>query len=223
MIVLLLVACGPKVDVIKLGEEVVEEPEVEFIPPTTDIQEQFSETQYSQWQLIVFNVSEMKSHEFSVAHGITGGARVRQRAHLTRIDYKKPQSIVGGDIIDVAYFDTEKKRAVGFCRTNERTCEPYAGERIQLTYNQFYIQTPRDWVLKFGNVAPSEHIPEAEIISDRFTDKFVFKNPRVTTTLFIDTFSKLPIRVTEEGKEYKQTFEYDSIQLGTVSAKDVFH
>lgn len=228
LLLLVLASCGPQAKVTKLGDKEIKTTKFRAPEPETKtsdkIQEQFAPTPLSQWQIIVFNISNTHNYAFSVNHGIQGGARFKFFNELGRLDYNSPKSLAAGNIIDIVYFNTERKRASGFCRTHDRPCEPFAGDRRTLTYQEFYYPTPKDWVMKFQNVAPSEFVEEAQIISDNFANKVVFDNPRIKTTLYIDQFTKLPIRVIEEAEGgAKSRFDYDGLEIGTVTAKDVFH
>jgi len=227
-LLLVLSACGPQARVTKIGDAPIKEFKQDTETPkpviSDNVEDQFADTPLSQWQLIVFNITQTNNFAFSVDHDIQSGAKFRFFNNLGRLDYNKPKSLSGGDIIDIVYFNTETKRAAGFCRTHERTCEPYAGNRRSLVYQEFYYLTPKDWIVKFQNVAPEEFVEESQIINDRFANKVVFRNPRVTTTLFIDEHTKMPLRVIEEAKTgAKSRFDYGNIELGTVTAKDVFH
>jgi len=227
-VLVLLSACAPQARVTKIGDApirpVIQAPPEPLPVISNNVETQFADTPLSQWQQIVFNITQTNNFAFSVDHGIQNGAKFRFFNELGRIDYNKPKSLATGDIVDIVYFNTDTKRAAGFCRTHERTCKPYAGNRRSLVYQEFYYITPKDWVVKFQNVAPSEFVEKAQIINDRFTNKVVFKNSQLTTTLFIDSHTKFPVRVTEEAKSgAKSRYDYDDLSRGTVKAKDVFH
>ncbi len=225
ILALVLASCGPSARVTRLPDLPGEEtPDESAIPiPSGDINQQFAPTPFSQWQAVVYNVSKLSSHEFTIDHGITGGVAYRVRGNLVRVIYGKAQNLPDRSVIDTVYFDTKAKRSVGYCRQDERLCEPYAGMRFQLSFDKFYQITPVDWVLKFANASPTEFTPEAQIINSQFATKVVFENPRVKTTVFIDEFTKLPVSITEEGENLKRSYGYDNVKVNSVTAKEVFH
>ena len=225
ILVLVLASCGPSARVTRLPEKQGFTAPSEDNPqlPSKDIAQQFAPTPFGQWQLIVYNVSQLSSHEFTLDHEFAGGVEVKVRGELGRIVYSKPQSLPDRSIMDTVFFDTSTQRAVGFCRNDENVCRPFVGSRFPLQYVKYYRVTPRDWVLKFANASPTELTPKAQVVRDHFTTKVVFENPRLKTTLFLDEYTKLPISVTEEGTNVKRSYAYDNIRINAVDAKEVFH
>jgi len=233
LVLILLVACAPRANVIKLPAtpDSPNIPNQELIQEIQEFEEElgepegigFPDTPLGNWHSIVFNTSRINNYQYTITLGITGGATYKVRSHLQRIDYHRPKSIVNGRIIDVVYFDNDDRTAVGFCRSHEIPCEPYAGERFILNYNQFHTLTPKDWIDQFKRQAPTEYIPNAQIINSRDVDQFTFKNPLGQTIIFIDTFTKLPTRVQEQSANSKINYDFDDILIGKVKAKEVFH
>ena len=225
LLALVLTSCGPSARVTRLpdlrGED--SSSEVPILLPSEDINQQFAPTPFGQWQAVVYNVSKLASHEFSIDHGITGGVAYKFRGNLGRVIYGKAQNLPDRSVVDTVFFDTKTKRAVGYCKQNERLCEPFAGMRFQLSFDTYHQVTPVDWVLKFANASPIEFTPKAQIIKDHFATKVVFENPRVKTTLFIDEFTKLPVSIEEEAENLKRSYAYDNVKVNTVTAKEVFH
>ncbi len=227
-VILLVTACAPGLKVTRLSDPAHNLPqnvidEIEKAEPTKDVGQQFAQTPFGQWQFVVYNVTHQVSHEFLLRHETSGGIEVKVRGSTERLVYATPQNLPDNSIVDTIFLNTESSRASGFCRIAGRVCIPFEGKRFTLAFNQFYQITPKDWVLKFANASPSEFSPKAQIIDSRFVTKVVFESPRTKTTVFVDEFTKLPVRVLEEGANTKKQYDYYDVKVNTVLAKEVFN
>lgn len=228
VLALFVTACSPGLRVTRLADPTNNLPqnvidEIEKAEPTKDVGQQFAQTPFGQWQFVVYNVTHQASHEFLLRHETSGGIEVKVRGVTERLVYATPQNLPDKSIVDTVFLNTQTNRASGFCRNEARVCIPFEGKRFNLAFSQFYVITPKDWVLKFANASPIEFSPKAQIIDSRFVTRVVFENPRTKTTLFVDEFSKLPVRVLEETSNTKKQYDYSDIKVNTVLAKEVFN
>lgn len=199
--------CDTDEDIPEEEPEPIEELELEEEPdPTID-------------NLITIYNTRVKSLAYSSPVSEVGQAWVSVRGNRMKIEPSKPL-FIEGEIIDLIYLNDLTQTAYGQCKAHIVACRDPV--ELKLDYHQYREKTPVEWLQDFKGQTPEEHIQSAEVVNNRLTDLYVFrqgKNKR--TKLYIDQDYKVPIKVVVLKQPYPVTYLYNDMTLNTVTEQDV--
>jgi len=128
----------------------------------------------------------------------------------TRVRFSSEESY------DTVYLDLIEETAVGYCENRDRSMCPDRDKPFKVNYNDYFVETPFDWVTK---ITRAELTGRSQTIENRNAVVVNFEINGEAGVMFVDSFFGVPLEINFMNKKY----EFRDIVINEATNEDLEH
>lgn len=117
-----------------------------------------------------------------------------------RIDLEERVKLSKTESYDNVYLDLVDETAVAYCEYMDRTICPDRDKAYEVEFEDYYIETPFDWVAK---ITGAELTGRSQTMENRNAIEVEFEVDGESGTMFVDSFFGIPMKITMGDKSYE--------------------